>query len=331
MLQSNFACMVADALDDSVSQTLGRLIEALKARRYRFIVPTPETHARIVARPEWRLATNVRGVLGWNLPFRRDLVDDELWGLLREGGLLVETDEGWRSALRVASLGEHLYLHTSFPPEAQSVFFGPDTYRFARFLSAKLGGVRDVAVLVELGAGAGAGAVVAAHEVRADRVILTDINPRALALARVNLERAGVAADFRCGDVLQAVPEFADLIIANPPFIAGGSGRIYSDGGDLHGAQASLEWAVAGAAKLNPGGRMVLYSGVAVIDGVDPLVDALQAALDPAIFDLTYEEIDPDIFGESLELEAYRDVERIAAVGAVITRRTTNVTSAGRR
>jgi hypothetical protein len=33
---------------------------------------------------------------------------------------------------------------------------------------------------------------------------------------------------------------------------------------------------------------------------------------------LRYEEIDPDVFGEELEEEPYRNVERIAAVGAVI-------------
>ena len=35
---------------------------------------------------------------------------------------------------------------------------------------------------------------------------------------------------------------------------------------------------------------------------------------------LRYEELDPDIFGEELETPAYRDVERIALVSAVITR-----------
>jgi hypothetical protein len=35
---------------------------------------------------------------------------------------------------------------------------------------------------------------------------------------------------------------------------------------------------------------------------------------------LDLEEIDPDIFGEQLELPAYRSVERIAAVRAIISR-----------
>jgi methylase of polypeptide subunit release factors len=201
------------------------------------------------------------------------------------------------------------------------VFFGPDTYRFARFLTEKLDAAASLPVLVDLGAGAGAGAVVAARRVSPAQIILTDINPRALDLAQINLACAGVKGDFRCGRGLDPVAEPADLIIANPPFIAGTDGRIYCDGGDLHGAQVSLEWAVAGASQLASGGRMLMYTGVAIIDGVDSLLSALTQALPASEFELAYAEIDPDMFGECLELESYRTVDRIAAVGAVIIRR----------
>ncbi len=36
---------------------------------------------------------------------------------------------------------------------------------------------------------------------------------------------------------------------------------------------------------------------------------------------LRYREIDPDIFGELLDEPAYREVERIAAIGAVLVKR----------
>ncbi|HEY3696978.1 methyltransferase [Phenylobacterium sp.] len=309
-------------LDERASNVLGRLLEILKARRYAFITPTPETHARVLARPERHRAGDVHDVLGWNLPFGPELLDSELLTLLREAGVLVEATDGLRCTVRVASLGDELYLHSGFPPQVESVFFGPDTYRFARFLCDKLDADRSIAVLVDLGTGAGAGAVVAAQRVSPAQVILTDVNPRSLAVARINLACAGVRADFRCGHVLEPVTEPADLIIANPPFIAGDNGRIYSDGGDLDGARASLDWATAGSAQLTSGGRMLLYTGVGIIAGVDPLLNALRERLDAGRFELSYEEIDPDIFGESLDLEAYRDVDRIAAVGAVITRRT---------
>jgi hypothetical protein len=71
--------------------------------------------------------------------------------------------------------------------------------------------------------------------------------------------------------------------------------------------------------RLSPGGRFVLYTGSAILDGG---VDALRVALEGLVADgrwrLTYEELDPDIFSGELRREAYADVERIAAVGAVI-------------
>jgi len=49
--------------------------------------------------------------------------------------------------------------------------------------------------------------------------------------------------------------------------------------------------------------------------------DALEQALPGLGCTLSYEEIDPDIFGEELDEPAYADVERIAAVGAVIRKK----------
>ena len=89
----------------------------------------------------------------------------------------------------------------------------------------------------------------------------------------------------------------------------------------MHGARLSLDWALAGAAKLAPGGRLILYTGSAIIDGRDPLHAALQAQLPANDYTFAYRELDPDIFGEELKKKAYRDADRIAAVGAVITRK----------
>ena len=95
------------------------------------------------------------------------------------------------------------------------MFFGPDTYRFASFLADELRGAPRPDLLIEVGAGSGAGA---------------DVTAKAVAFARINLRAAGLYA-------------------------------------------------------------------------------------------LSYRELDPDIFADTLTQDAYRDVERIAAVGAVITRR----------
>ncbi len=160
-----------------------------------------------------------------------------------------------------------------------------------------------------------------ARAARVSSLILTDVNQTSLALARINVHAAGMIGDVRLGSGLDAVPETADLIIANPPFIAGDSGRTYRDGGDMKGARLSLDWALTAAGQLAPQGRFVLYTGSAIVDGVDALHDALQEGLDTTAFDLAYEELDPDIFGEQLSSPGYEDVERIAAVSAIITRR----------
>ena len=59
---------------------------------------------------------------------------------------------------------------------------------------------------------------------------------------------------------------------------------------------------------------MLLYTGAAFTGGRAPLLDALRE-LDASV---SVEEIDPDVFGEELEQPAYAEVERIAAIGAVI-------------
>jgi hypothetical protein len=98
------------------------------------------------------------------------------------------------------------------------------------------------------------------------------------------------------------------------------SDRAYRDGGGLHGAGLSLEWALAAARRLEPGGHMLLYTGSAIVEGRDALRETLEAALPALGCTLGYRELDPDVFGEELEQPAYRDVERISAVAALIAR-----------
>ena len=71
--------------------------------------------------------------------------------------------------------------------------------------------------------------------------------------------------------------------------------------------------------RLTDGGWFILYTGSAIVRGEDRVRDALQALASGAGMTLSYEEIDPDIFGGTLNLPAYGEVERIAAVGAVIS------------
>jgi methylase of polypeptide subunit release factors len=171
-----------------------------------------------------------------------------------------------------------------------------------------------------MGAGAGVGGIVAARLLPGAGVTLVDANPEALRLARINAAAAGVAVELIRGDSLDDVPGEIDLVIANPPFIVDAGGPAYRDGGAMLGAGLSHDWALAAARRLAPGGRMLLYTGSAIVAGRDGLREALERDLAPLGCGLDYEDIDPDIFGEQLDLPAYRDVERIAAVGAVVSR-----------
>jgi methylase of polypeptide subunit release factors len=298
------------------------LLGALEAARYRFTAVTPATHERVIARPDRQEARTLRDVFGWNLPFSEGLLPPEMLAALRGADALEEAGGRLRSRLRAASLGDALFLHSAFPTDAEdAVFFGPDTYRFAAMLEAELPRLQPVRRLVDLGAGSGAGAIVAARRLPGARATLVDVNPAALALAAANAAHAGVEAELVEGAGLEAVEGPVDLVIANPPYVMDEGGRTYRDGGDLHGARLSLDWALAAAQRLEPGGHMLLYTGVAIVDGRDALRAELERALPPLGCTLRYRELDPDIFGEELEKPPYRDVERIAAVAATIRKR----------
>lgn len=296
---------------------LVELLSALANAGYSFTSVTPATHERVVARKDE--AADLRDVLGWSLPFRPGLLPPRIDELLRRAGAIEAEGDRLKSRLRVSSIADKLFLHSAFPTSAaDSVFFGPDTYRYADLLRAELRALTGVRRIVDIGAGSGAGGIVAAGLLPDARLTLTDVNAAALRLAAANAAHAGVEAELVEGPGLDPVEGAADLVIANPPYIMDEKDRAYRDGGGMHGAQLSFDWARASAARLEPGGTMILYTGVAIIDGRDELRAALERDLPALGCSLRYRELDPDIFGEELEKAPYRQVERIAAVAAVI-------------
>lgn len=118
---------------------------------------------------------------------------------------------------------------------------------------------------LDLGTGSGFHALLAAR--CADRVVATDINPRALAFAELNAELNGITnVELRSGDLFAPVAdERFDLIVANPPFVVGPDRRyIFRDGGP-----GFVERVVRGAtAALRDGGVAVVSVGWAH-DGAD--------------------------------------------------------------
>ena len=235
--------------------------------------------------------------------------------LLRESG-------GLRSAVRVSSLDGLLFVHSAYPTLApDSVFFGPDTYRFAAAVTAWLGRGGPVGRAVDVCCGAGPGAVLIAAARPGAEVIAADINAAALRLTRVNAAVAGlpgVAAQH--SDLLSDVAGAFDLIVANPPYLADPAARTYRDGGGELGAALSVAIVEAALSRLAAGGTLLLYTGVAIVNGSDPFLAAITERLSASDVDWRYREVDPDVFGEELEHSPYLSADRIAAVVLTATK-----------
>ncbi|HEX8528246.1 methyltransferase [Allosphingosinicella sp.] len=295
------------------------LLHALRALDYRFVTVTPETHRRAVAGRPGKAAADLRDVFGWSLPFDPGALPGAVLDALERSRMIGRAGGLRRSRIRVSSLERTLFLHSAFPTEAEdSIFLGPDSYRFARFVRSRIPALGPVRRLVDIGAGAGVGAIAAAPLVPGARLTLTDVNPLALRVARINARFAGLEVETVEGPGLSAVEGPIDLAIANPPFVVDPAKRRYRDGGGMRGAAVSLEWAIEAARRIAPGGTVLLYTGSAITDGCDGLRVALEEQLPALGCSLDYGEIDPDIFGELIEEPGYEGVERIAAIGAAI-------------
>ena len=308
-------------MHDLTDTALRALLDALVDAGYDFVAVTPATHARVIARRRGQQARDLRDIFGWSLPFEEGTLAPDMLDLLRQADAVETIGSALKSRLRVASLGGRLFLHSAFPTDDEhSVFFGPDTYRFAAFVEAELPDLGEVRRIVDIGAGSGAGGLVAGSLAPDARVTLSDVNPAALRLAATNAAHAGLDVEIVEGAGLDSVQGPIDLVLANPPYMIDEGNRAYRDGGGMHGAQLSLDWTLEGARRLEPGGHLLLYTGVAMVDGRDALLEALADQLPTFDCSLRYWELDPDVFGEELEKAGYQDVERIAAIGAVITR-----------
>ncbi len=295
-------------------RALFELGSALRAQSYHFVTTTPDTHRRVNARAAQRgeaRARDLRDVFGFSRPFEPGILPEVLLTLLDAAGELTRDGELCRSRVRFSSLDDLLLVHSAYPTVARdAVFFGPDTYRFCALLKRW---APRANTLVDVGCGTGAGGL-SLHR-RAETIVLSDINERALVYARVNAQLAGVTADVRASDVLAALPEPADLIIANPPYMLDPVGRSYRDGGGAHGEGLALRIVREALPRLSPGGTLILYTGAAVVGGRDTFLSAVTPLLNEAGLGFEYEELDPDVFGEELLAPGYEQVERIAAVG----------------
>src|SRR5688572_28511082 len=111
---------------------LARLGRLLQRGGYRFTTITPESHARVNARPGNERARSLRDVFGWSRPFDRNVLSKEMVDLLEEADAVAPDGT---SRVRFSTAGGLLFVHSAFPTTApDSVFFGPDTYRYLDLL-----------------------------------------------------------------------------------------------------------------------------------------------------------------------------------------------------
>lgn len=300
-----------------------RLGQHLNAEQYRFVTVTPLTHQRVNQREQNRKARRLRDIFGWSRPFESELLPESELQALLDSGVLRAHAGLWVSDVRWSTLDDLLFVHSSFPTVAHdSVFFGPDTYRFAQAIEEHLrSSSHPVREAVDIGCGSGVGAILIARARRDAQVLAVDINPTALRFTTINATLAGVEnVSAYHSDILAGTSGEFDLIVANPPYMQDTQQRAYRHGGEQLGSELSVRILKQAVERLTVGGSLVLYTGAPSVEGVDLFLEQARAVVDTPELAWTYREMDPDVFGEELEAAPYERADRIAAVVLTVTR-----------
>ena len=300
-----------------MSKALVELGRRLGRLNYQFTTVTPTAHEIVNGRSEAAEARTLRDVFGWSRPFAAGLLPKDVFELMRAAEALTPLNgDRWRSNVRFSTVDGLLFAHSSFPTsQPDAVFLGPDS---VRFINAVVRAAPLATRVVDVGCGTGVGGIVLARRsFGVHDVILADINERALRLAAVNAELAGISAELVQSDVLANVKGDIGLVIANPPYLRDDQARCYRDGGGSHGEALGVRIVRESLQRLgeNPrGGTLMLYMGTAIVAGLDLFLSQIVEYLREARAHYTYTELDPDVFSDELSKPAYADVDRIAAV-----------------
>ncbi len=298
---------------DEIVESLTELGRYLKSSGYQFICVTPESH-RINLRKDLRSGHPLRNLFGWNIPVPRREIPPSVMKWLTKARAYSEQGVKIVSHIRFSTLDQDVLVHSAYPTTSEdSVFFGPDSYRFVRFVRAN---ILDGADLMDIGGGTGVGAICLRD--KRQKLLITDVNSDALKFATINAQINEAVIQVCKTDILRDAPPGFCTLIANPPFLMDAQKRSYRDGGANFGTGLSLRIVSEALAYLPPGGQLLLYTATCFVDGRDVFLSKLTELLYNVRFD--YFEIDPDIFGEELAGDSYREVERIAAVGLNIIR-----------
>lgn len=157
----------------------------------------------------------------------------------------------------------------------------PETETLVDWALELLRGDAQQRAVLDLGTGSGAIALAIACAHAAARVCATDISSAALAVARSNGERLGVAVEWLAGDWWAPLAgRRFDLVLANPPYVDAGDPHLAALVHEPHGALtpgadglAALRAIVAHAgAHLRRGGWLLLEHGWAQAPAVQALL-----------------------------------------------------------
>jgi len=249
------------------SQAAGQLRDILVRARYGDAINASGDE-------EVRLRRAVAGSPGWTLvslfhaghptPVEHisETIDALLLQELLEADVLRREGDAIVSAYRIAASDGLLVVHDPSPPTRADHVMGVNPA--ARTLASLT--IREpVETALDVCTGCGYQALLLARH--AERVVATDILPRALSLTRLNAALNGVAnIECRTGDFFEPVAgERFDLVVCNPPFvISPDSEYAFRDAG-LRGDAVSAIMLKSVCAHLNDGG----FASVLVNSGLE--------------------------------------------------------------
>ncbi len=236
-----------------------------------------------------------------------DLADLERDGFLAESGGRI------RAGVRIAPF-EGLFI--AHDPEEGEVVRSDHVLGVgaATRTLASLTVRRPIESALDLGTGSGAQALLASRH--AQRVVATDINPRALRYARTNLALNDIHnVDLRKGSLFGAVEgESFDLIVSNPPFVVSpDTAFVYRDAGQS-GDTVSETVVQGAAAHLREGGfATIVVSWVHTTDedwSARPLAWVAKSGCDAWL--LRHRTDDPATYAARWNLGLRRNVDEFA-------------------
>ena len=179
-----------------------------------------------------------------------------------------------RPQVRLVPHGDYLIASDFHPEEGETPFDFVPGIQAPSVTLAKLAVRRPIARALDLGTGCGIQALLAAKH--SERVVATDVNPRALAFAAFNVRLNGLDnVDVRLGGGFEPVAEDRfDLIVSNPPYvISPDSDYAYRDSG-LAGDALCRALVAAAPDHLADGGfahLLVSWSAAAGDESAEPL------------------------------------------------------------